>query len=81
LINFGYDRCTAKEKAIVDYMLNSKPNFGKPTRQNIADHFGVKVHTVIRHLRNLYDAYGIDSEIFSPQVRLVYLRAKELGLI
>lgn len=42
---------------------------------------GVSVQTVKHHISSISLKYHIDSERFIPSVRIVYLRAKELGLL
>lgn len=77
----GYAACTERQKAIVDYMIHPRTVLAKPVRVQIAEHFKCKKCTLRNHFDRLYMHYDIDSTMFNPQVRLVYLRAKELGLI
>jgi hypothetical protein len=77
----SYDRCTEKQKAIIDYMINPKTTLAKPIRHQIADHFKCKISTLRNHFLHIYMVYEIYEDEFCPQVRLMYLRAKELGLL
>jgi DNA-binding NarL/FixJ family response regulator len=51
------------------------------SQKNAAYALHIAVDTLKQHIHNAMRACQVDKSKFSPQVRLVYLRAKELGLL
>lgn len=54
------------------------------SRERIAERMGISVHTLKVLLRSTGHKYGVElgtNQRFILSIRLVYLRAKELGLI
>ena len=76
----SYRMCTPTERTIVDNLMA-----GQFTARNflrdMAGLAGVATSTMKRQLTAIYIVYGIDSRAFNPHVRLVYLRALELGML
>lgn len=79
--NTGYDRCTSREKAVLDYMMDPVVSLQKPAILQLSIQFNLTFDTTRNVLTALFRAYDIDPKLYSPQTRLVYLRAKELGLL
>jgi hypothetical protein len=76
----SYGACTAAEREVVDYLMKGQ-HTAKHLLRDLADKLGIVMWDVKRRLAAIYVVYGIDSKKFNPHVRLVYLRAKELGLL
>jgi DNA-binding CsgD family transcriptional regulator len=71
----SYARLTARQREVVDFMLAGN------RQEQIAKAMGITTRSVKMHIHMATLKSHIDSSIFSPQVRLVYLRARELRLI
>jgi len=49
--------------------------------RSLAANFATTISTIKNRLHEIYSVYGIDRAKYSPNARLVYLRAKELRLL
>jgi DNA-binding CsgD family transcriptional regulator len=74
-----YKQLTPRQQYIVDLMMEGR--LGADYRQGIADRMGVSINTAKNYLRLIWLRYGIDASRYAPRVRLVYLRARELGMV
>lgn len=74
----GYAACTQQQKAIVDIVLSNR-GFGVGIVEAISSEIGVARGTVKSQLGRIYRHYEIDRSRYSPMVRMVYLRFRELG--
>lgn len=78
----SYELLTAREKEIVDLVMSGLyVAEGRDYRKELGRQLGISESTVAKHCWRIYAIYRIDLSKFRGMVRLVYLRAKELGLI
>lgn len=82
----SYADLSSKQKELVDAVMEirsapTERRKGKHHRQTLAAQFGYKERGMKEILRRIYNHYEIDCRIFTPMVRLAYLRSKELGLV
>lgn len=93
----SYDYLTAMQRRVVEALLeicytpcmpgkkDTKGRFrSKHHVKTLAQQFGVTEHTMKARLRSIYAKYGIGVDRRAPflsMIRLVYLHAKELGLL
>jgi predicted transcriptional regulator len=74
----------AKEKQVLDLIMENGKHGERDLRRGLSKEMGVAERTAKAYLHRLYNAYNIDARQrgpWAPSVRLVYLRAKEMGLI
>lgn len=77
-----YDRLTPRQKELVDALMDGTAT--RPWMQNLGKIMGCSLGTIRSYLQLIYMKYGIEQRTrspFTPMVRLVYLRSKELGLL
>lgn len=78
----SYERLRPSEKKIVDLLMSGLyVAQGRDYRKEIARQLHLSESTVAKHCWRIYTVYGIDLDKFRGMIRVVYLRAKELGLI
>ena len=78
----SYEKLTTRERQILDLMFSGKiHDADKGLHKSIAQVLGIGNRTVKGAIRMIGWKYGVDSKTFHLSNRIVYLRAKELGLI
>ena len=76
-----YDRLAPREKELVDLVMSNCAAKYERLADAIGRRMGISRCSAKSLLQRVHLKYGIDSERYSPTVRLVYLRAKELNLL
>jgi len=75
-----YNRLSPRQKQLVDFLMASVHK-DRGLIAQCAEHLGLAKVTVRQQLQSIYRKYDIDRSKYTPHVRLIYLRALELGLL
>lgn len=76
----SYALCSRRQKQVIDELMKG-PDSGRRITEQIAETLHIATNTAKRYMTQASWKYGIDGKRFHLSVRLVYLRAIELGLI
>jgi len=76
----AYETLTRREAQLLDFVM-LPGNAGRGWQKRMSAHLGISEGAIRTHFYHATLKYGIHGKRWSPSVRLVYLRAKELGLV
>ena len=77
----SYDRLSGREKDVVNLLMDAGLSEIRNRQVMMAKELGISTSTVKQALRTVGFKYGVDARIHNVSVRVVYLRALELGLL